>query len=535
MKYVEENINSYDYDIIIIGAGMGGLAAGNILIKKGYRVLIVEKHFKSGGYCTNFKRKDFTFDCSLHMLNGCEKGGMIYDILKKFEAENCIEFIKLKELFHWKCQQNEMELIVAPNINDFVEQLVELFPQESENIKSFYKKYQKVYEFMISFMKKGNFGKFLTWIRYFFTFIRFMKIMNKTVSEILNPFINDSICRNLITMLGGFFGLAPDEMSASIFITGIFAYYLGGAYYPKGGSGAFSQALADIYMKNGGKLLLSNEVIRIDFSENLCSGITCIDKYGKINSYSSKTIIANSDVTELVTKFCPENTFPPKYYERIVNRRPGFSAVCIYVGLNLDLNDRGFKDYELWISTNIEEQTTEELRDIAKTLDFSRFPSTAITIYSNIDSTCCPKGKTVLSSIYYALPEPFLKAIEKDGGNRGDNYKKLKTKIGGLFIKNLENVLGIPDLSNYIEVLEIASPITLNRYTSNRNGSFIGWEMTPDQMMLNQIPQKTPILNLFLAGAWTMPAGGVGTVLYSGDTCSAVVDKYLKKNKPSKK
>ncbi len=529
MKYAEEKINSNNYDIIIIGAGMGGLAAGNILIKKGYRVLIVEKHSKPGGYCTNFKRKDYTFDCSLHMLNGCEEGGMIYDVLKKFGAEKCVEFIKLKELFHWKSLQNEMDLIVASNIDDFIEQLLELFPHETENIKNFYKKYQKVYEFMISFMKKGIFGKVLTWIRYFFTFIRFMKMLNKTVSEILDPYINDSICKNLITILGGFFGLAPDEMSASIFIAGIFAYYLQGAYYPKGGSGSFSQALADIYVKNGGKLLLSNEVIRIDFSENLCSGITCIDKEGNTNSYSSKAIIANSDVTELVTKVCPENSFPRNYYEKIVNRKPGFSAVCIYIGLNLDLKERGFKDYELWISNTIKEQNTEELREIAKTLDFSRFPATAITLYSNIDSSCCPKGKTVLSSIYYALPEPFLKAVEKDGGIRGDNYKKLKSKIGDIFVKKLATILDIPNLSEYIEVLEIASPITLNRYTSNRNGSFIGWEMTPNQMMLNQLSQKTPVPNLFLTGAWTMPAGGVGTVLYSGDTCSTFVDKYLRK------
>ena len=291
----------------------------------------------------------------------------------------------------------------------------------------------------------------------------------------------------------------------------------------------FSQALADIYIKNGGKLLLSNEVIKIDFKRNLCTGITCTDKGGNGTSFTSKTIIANCDVTNLVTKICPKDTFPRKYYEKIINRKPGFSAVCIYIGLNLDLNERGFKDYELWISNTIEDQTTNELREIAKTLNFSKFPSTAITLYSNIDSSCCPKGKTVLSSIYYALPDSFLNAIEKDGGVRGDNYKKLKSKIGEDFVKNLEDILSIPDLSKYIEVLEVATPITLNRYTSNRNGAFIGWEMTPDQMMLNQISQKTPISHLFLAGAWTMPAGGVGTVLYSGDRCSVLVDNYLRK------
>lgn len=522
-------MDTSDYDVIIIGAGMGGLAAGNILLEKGYRVLILEKHFKPGGYCSNFKRKDYIFDCSLHMLNGCEKGGMIYNVLKKFRAEECIEFIKLKELFHWKCPPEELDLTVSSNLEDYIEQVVKLFPHEAKNIKKFYKKYLKVYKFMMSWTSKGFFGKALAWFRYFISFIRFLKILNKTVSDILDPYVEDKTCKNLITLLGGFFGLGPDEMSATIFIAGIFSYYMEGAYYLKGGSGSFSQALADIYVKNGGTLLLSNEVKKINFSGKLCTGVTCVDKGGNTNSYSSNSIIANSDVTELVTKLSPKNIFPKDYYKKITTRKPGFSAVCIFIGLNLDLNKRGYKDYELWISNTNEVQRTEKYREIAKNLSYSEFPGTAVTIYSNVDPTCCPKGKSVLSTICYAVPDAFLVAIEKDGGIRGENYQKMKSKIGEEFVKKLEDDLGIPDLNKYIEVLEVATPITLNRYTANRNGAFIGWEMTTDQMMRNQLSQKTPIPNLFLAGAWTMPAGGVSTVLYSGDRCSVLVDNYLRK------
>ena len=50
------------YDVIIIGAGIGGLVCGCYLVKAGLKVLIVEKHYQVGGYCTSFKRKGFTFD-----------------------------------------------------------------------------------------------------------------------------------------------------------------------------------------------------------------------------------------------------------------------------------------------------------------------------------------------------------------------------------------------------------------------------------------------------------------------------------------
>ena len=79
-----EDIGSFD--VIIIGAGMGGLVAGTALVDKGYRVLIVEKHIIPGGYTTNFERKDFTFEVSTHLLNGCGPGGAIYEELRKIGA-----------------------------------------------------------------------------------------------------------------------------------------------------------------------------------------------------------------------------------------------------------------------------------------------------------------------------------------------------------------------------------------------------------------------------------------------------------------
>ena len=88
MKNKKDKNSSYDFDVVIIGAGMGGLTAGNILLKKGYKVLIVEKQATPGGYCTNFKQKDNTFDACIHMVNGCRLKGMIYEILKQFNAED---------------------------------------------------------------------------------------------------------------------------------------------------------------------------------------------------------------------------------------------------------------------------------------------------------------------------------------------------------------------------------------------------------------------------------------------------------------
>ncbi|MHC1624266.1 MAG: NAD(P)-binding protein [Candidatus Methanospirareceae archaeon] len=51
-----------EYDVIIVGSGIGGLTCGALLLKRGYKVLVLEQHYKVGGYCSSFKRGDFVFN-----------------------------------------------------------------------------------------------------------------------------------------------------------------------------------------------------------------------------------------------------------------------------------------------------------------------------------------------------------------------------------------------------------------------------------------------------------------------------------------
>jgi len=89
--------------------------------------------------------------------------------------------------------------------------------------------------------------------------------------------------------------------------------------------------------------------------------------------------------------------------------------------------------------------------------------------------------------------------------------------------------LSIPELAEHIEVIEVATPLTMTRYTNCQDGSCVGWEVTPDQMMAGQVSQKTPVPNLFLCGQWAGLGGGISPVMTSGDTASRLASKYLAK------
>jgi phytoene dehydrogenase-like protein len=123
-------------------------------------------------------------------------------------------------------------------------------------------------------------------------------------------------------------------------------------------------------------------------------------------------------------------------------------------------------------------------------------------------------------------PEIFERSLDP-GRKRGKAYKELKQRITAQLLEKAARALGIPDLESHVEVLEVATPITLERYTGNRGGSFVGWKWSAEQAADGHFPQESPIGNLFLCGHWVSPGGGVNFVMSSGVNAGEIADEYL--------
>lgn len=85
-------MNKVDFDIIIIGSGIGGLVCGCYLAKAGKKVLIVEKNAQPGGYCTSFKRGNFIIDAAVHCVQNVGKDNILHKVIQELGIDNRIIF-----------------------------------------------------------------------------------------------------------------------------------------------------------------------------------------------------------------------------------------------------------------------------------------------------------------------------------------------------------------------------------------------------------------------------------------------------------
>ena len=125
------------YDVIIIGAGLGGLTAGAKLAKEGKKVLLIEQHNIPGGCATTFKHKDLKIEVGLHMIDGLDKGDPKLKIFKELGVFDNLEFKRVPEFYRFV--KPGVDIVIPDNYEQAIEVLTKRFPVEKKGILEFFR------------------------------------------------------------------------------------------------------------------------------------------------------------------------------------------------------------------------------------------------------------------------------------------------------------------------------------------------------------------------------------------------------------
>ena len=208
------------YDIVIIGAGLGGLTAGAKLAKEGKKVLLVEQHNIPGGCATTFKRKDYLLEVGLHEMDGLHKKDLKVRIFRDLDVFNRIDFLKVPEFYRFLYK--DYDIVIPHDPEEAKKVLLANFPEEEEAIDAYFYQIQNAKKISRKSenSEEKNLGEFL-----------------------------DSITKNndlKLALLGnlGYFHDDPYSLSLSYYSMAQGSYYSGGGYFIKGGSQKLSDHLS---------------------------------------------------------------------------------------------------------------------------------------------------------------------------------------------------------------------------------------------------------------------------------------------------
>jgi all-trans-retinol 13,14-reductase len=470
------------YDVIIIGAGLGGLTAGAKLAKEGKKVLLIEQHNKPGGCATTFRRGDFTLEVGLHEMDGPSPRDMKTRIFNELGVFEKVEFVRVPEFYHFI--HNNIDITIPHDPSEAGRILKSSFPDETDGIDAFFDQ-------ILNPKRKPASNE---------------APHDKSLGEFLDSIIANNDLKLILLGNLGYFHDDPYSISLTYYSVAQGSYFNGGASFIKGGSQKLSDHLADFIRLHGGDVVLNHLVNGLIIENNKLVGVSCIKHGGTssdtINAFADE-IVANAAMQNIAELLPGE---PGALLSKEVSKqKPGASLLTIYFGFKSTLNKLGNLHY----STFVFDSSVKTQADILKNNQGS-FQNRSFTFidYGRIESGLAPSGKSVgaLCCIDYL----------KDWENLSpEEYKSKKELVAGIFIKKLEDL--IPGITGEIEYYEVGTSATINRYTLNPEGAVYGFAQTPGKPVVNT---SEIFENLHFASAWGKTGGGFSGAIYSGFLCA---------------
>jgi phytoene dehydrogenase-like protein len=480
-----------DDSVIIIGAGIAGLAAGCHAQMNGYDSQIFELHDLPGGLCTAWDRKGYLIDGCIHYLFGTAPGqpfSQVWEELGMLEGTTIINHDELMRVvdtdgrtFHVYADPDRLEAHMKT-----------LSPEDSDLIESLAGGIRHFMEFDMSIMSKKprslmSPADWLDFNREVIGYAIPMAKWGQTSAQELAVRFQDPLLRRAFPQI---FGWADIPVMVGMSVLAYMA--TGNAGFPAGGSLAFARALEQRYLALGGEIHYQAQVEKILVEDGRAVGVRLYND----EVHHAGTVISAADGRGTLFDLLGDEYVSPDIRKRYDGHLPIHAQILAAFGVKRDLTDEPH-----WATYLLPEPLLvagEERGALGvKTYCF--------------DPCMAPPGKSVIQMTL----ESTYGYWQRIYGRRLYDMEQLQ--VADILIEFLERLY--PGIDDDIEVKDVATPLSYERYTGNWLGSTCGWLLTDKtiMMMVKGLSKRVPDLeNFYMAGQWVEPGGSVPIVAMSG-------------------
>lgn len=471
MLYKSRDEITQDYDVVIIGSGLAGMTAANILGRNGHKVLLLESHNKLGGFATWFFREDrrHVFDVSLHGF----PAGMIKTCRKYWNREIADSIVQLKDVRFVNPQFNLQTDFTKEHYSSLLENH---FKIPAETVKAFFEHLAS----MNFYDDAGDTNRDL--------FNRFFPGRNDVVRFLMEP----------ITYANG---STLDDPAITYGI--VFSNFMSkGVYTFKGGTDLLISKMKDELLKNNVDIKMQAKVEKILTTDGSASGVIINGKEVK-----AKTVLSNGNIKSTVLNLVGEDKFSPEFSEKAKNIRLNTSSCQVYMGLKEGVRIPHIGDL---IFTS-----TYPVYEPERLLDLKVSSRTFSVYYPEETRPQVENGRVAIVSSTNCRYEDW-KALSPE------DYEKEKDFMVEETIAGLEKFL--PEIRSQLEIVEAATPLTVERYTLHPKGTSFGTKFEGLEVSMN-LHKELP--GLFHAGSvGIIMSGWLGAANYGAIQANAI-ESYL--------
>jgi len=491
-----------EYDVVVIGAGNGGLTAACRLAQKGVKTLLLERHNIPGGCATSFCRGRFEFEVALHQLSGLgskDKPGPLRFVLDKLGVTDRLEWVAMENLYRLLVP-GQLDIILPADREALIATLQERFPAEKDNITAFFDLVYKIcFEFFgVNRDPQASPETYPTYFKYALT----------NSQEILDQYFTDPLLKMTVAIYWGYMGVPPSKLPFMDLAILLFAYIELKPYHLKGGSQALSTAILEKFYEAGGEARFNCGVSKILVENGCVTGV--VTEYGE--TINTKYIVSNASTLSVYTELIDPEHVPEEQLKILGGSTVGPSSLTIFAGLDCEPEEVGITETTNFLGTTTDmDKVFSSFRKVAVEDDYI-----LLSCYDVSDPDFSPPGTCQAVIVNLKYGDPWLEIPPHQ-------YYEKKYEVADKLLDLVEQ--HFPGFREHIEEIEVATPLTHMRYLATPGGAIYGFDQFAKDSNIFISP-RSPIKGLYFVGAWA-GAGGFQPTLSSGVAAARQVIKAM--------
>jgi all-trans-retinol 13,14-reductase len=497
-------------DYIVIGSGMGGMCCAALLAKLGKRVLVLEQHYEPGGFTHTFKRKSFRWDVGVHAVGEVTERAMPGRLLAHL-TDGRLRWTSLGPVYDEFYYPEGFRIDFPDTPEQYKANLIAAFPDQVEAIEKWFRLARETAGGMRGYYLSRTLPSGLGRHAEKLLARGATQMFERRTADVLAELTDDPKLRAVLVSQWAYYGSPPSRSSFAMQAL-VTRHFQWGGYYPVGGSQAIAEELLRVVAQNGGWTKIRADVEEILIEQDKAVGVRLRGRDGSDGEViRADRIVSAAGVWATVERMLPPEYTDADWARSVAKLDPAPPHVCLYLGFEGDIREAGAGAANKWFYETWDPEV--EAWDVSPGQPVPRAP----VLYCSFPSLKDPEHDPGPRMRHTGEVVTFVpwKAFERWRGSRWqrrdsdyDDFKRAMHEA--ILAQYLEHMPGLADM---IVHAELSTPLTTDHFVRPQAGSIYGLEPTPERFRNPWLRPRSPIRNLFFAGAEVSTVGVIGAMM----------------------